>query len=314
MDENVSFYDVLGVPKDADENQIKKAYRKLAIRWHPDKNPDNKEEAEEIFKLVSEAYSVLSDPVKRRNYDLYGKDGIEAAEHGPQGGFQGGFGGFPGGGFPDGFGQDSFFSSGGTQSRPFNMARANEIFEAFFGGRDPFAEMAEMMSNFDNDPFFGGHRQRQRQQQQQRGGGFGMGGSMFNDPFFSDPFGSMGMGMGSGSSMFQSSSFGGGGGGTRSFFQQTTSSFNGPGQSISTSTHIGPDGRRVTRKEITQINADGTTSTTVEESEDYPTLQGQQQRPTLIEDDHDEDESQYERNSNRFFGKSRSGRSSRRNW
>jgi curved DNA-binding protein CbpA len=55
------FYEVLGVPRDADENTIKKAYRKLSLKYHPDKNPNNKEEAEEIFKKVSCAYGVLSD-------------------------------------------------------------------------------------------------------------------------------------------------------------------------------------------------------------------------------------------------------------
>eukprot|EP00639_Heterosigma_akashiwo_P016375 CAMPEP_0206393482 /NCGR_PEP_ID=MMETSP0294-20121207/20749_1 /ASSEMBLY_ACC=CAM_ASM_000327 /TAXON_ID=39354 /ORGANISM="Heterosigma akashiwo, Strain CCMP2393" /LENGTH=96 /DNA_ID=CAMNT_0053847097 /DNA_START=53 /DNA_END=339 /DNA_ORIENTATION=- len=78
--DNINFYDVLGVGKNADESQIKQAYRKLAVKWHPDKNPDNKEEAEEIFKLVSEAYSVLSDPQKRQAYDLYGRDGVAAVE------------------------------------------------------------------------------------------------------------------------------------------------------------------------------------------------------------------------------------------
>ena len=63
------YYEVLGVKKDATKDEIRKAYKKLALRWHPDKNPDNKKEAEEKFKEIAEAYSVLSDPDKRREYD-----------------------------------------------------------------------------------------------------------------------------------------------------------------------------------------------------------------------------------------------------
>lgn len=59
------FYEVLGVPKSAQENEIKKAYRKLSLKYHPDKNPDNKEAAEEIFKKISFAYGILSDKKKR---------------------------------------------------------------------------------------------------------------------------------------------------------------------------------------------------------------------------------------------------------
>ena len=68
------YYEVLGVPKDATEKDIKKAYRKLAFKYHPDKNPDHKKEAEEKFKEVNEAYSVLSDPDKRRQYVMGGFD------------------------------------------------------------------------------------------------------------------------------------------------------------------------------------------------------------------------------------------------
>ena len=92
------YYEVLGVDKNADEQAIKKAYRKLAMKYHPDRNPDNKE-AEEKFKEVNEAYEVLSDATKRQNYDQFGHEGVNG-----QGGF-GGFGGqgFSGGGFEDMF-------------------------------------------------------------------------------------------------------------------------------------------------------------------------------------------------------------------
>lgn len=66
------YYQVLGVDKKASADEIKKAYRKLALKWHPDKNPNNKAAAEEKFKKISEAYAVLSDPKKREQYDTFG--------------------------------------------------------------------------------------------------------------------------------------------------------------------------------------------------------------------------------------------------
>lgn len=72
----VDYYRVLEVPKSATTSEIKKAYRKLALKWHPDKNPDNMDDATKKFKEISEAYEVLSDDKKRRMYDQYGKDGL----------------------------------------------------------------------------------------------------------------------------------------------------------------------------------------------------------------------------------------------
>ena len=63
------YYKILGITKNATESEIKKAYRKLALKWHPDKNPNNREEAEEKFKKINEAYSILSDKKKRKEYD-----------------------------------------------------------------------------------------------------------------------------------------------------------------------------------------------------------------------------------------------------
>ncbi|MFT7121617.1 MAG: molecular chaperone DnaJ [Neolewinella sp.] len=112
------YYDILGVDKGADASVLKKAYRKLAMKYHPDKNPDNAE-AEEKFKEAAEAYDVLSDDQKKARYDQYGHAGM-----GQQGGFSGGhggmtmedimsqFGGMFGGG---GGGGGDFFGGGGAQ-------------------------------------------------------------------------------------------------------------------------------------------------------------------------------------------------------
>ncbi len=86
------YYEVLGVEKGASADEIKKAYRKTALKYHPDRNPDNKE-AEEKFKEAAEAYDVLSNPDKRARYDQFGHAGMDGGAAG------GGFGGFSGGGF-----------------------------------------------------------------------------------------------------------------------------------------------------------------------------------------------------------------------
>ena len=85
------FYEVLGVGKDANEDELKKAYRKLAMKFHPDRNPDNKE-AEEKFKEAKEAYEMLTDPQKKAAYDRYGHAGVDPSQGGGPG--QPGFGGF----------------------------------------------------------------------------------------------------------------------------------------------------------------------------------------------------------------------------
>ncbi|RXJ99888.1 MULTISPECIES: molecular chaperone DnaJ [Arcobacteraceae] len=84
----VDYYELLEVARDSDKGTIKKAYRKMAMKYHPDKNPDDTE-AEERFKAVNEAYQVLSDEEKRSIYDRYGKAGLQG--HGQGGGFSGGF-------------------------------------------------------------------------------------------------------------------------------------------------------------------------------------------------------------------------------
>ncbi len=104
------YYEVLGVSKSATEDEIKKAYRKIAIKYHPDRNPDDKE-AEEKFKEAAEAYDVLHDPQKRQTYDQFGFEGL-----------QGGAGGFGGFGSAGGFSMDDIFS----------------MFGDVFGGRGGF--------------------------------------------------------------------------------------------------------------------------------------------------------------------------------
>ena len=85
------YYAILGVSKGASQDEIKKAYRKLAVQYHPDKNPGNKQ-AEEKFKEINEAYDVLKDEQKRAAYDRYGSDAFQGSGFGgQQGGFAGGF-------------------------------------------------------------------------------------------------------------------------------------------------------------------------------------------------------------------------------
>ena len=107
------FYEILGVAKGASEEDIKKSYRKLAMKYHPDRNPDNKE-SEEKFKEVKEAYEMLTNPEKREAYDRYGHAGVDPNMGG--GGFGGGQGGFADS-FGDIFG-DIFGGGRGRQSGP----------------------------------------------------------------------------------------------------------------------------------------------------------------------------------------------------
>ncbi|HWP17650.1 MAG TPA: molecular chaperone DnaJ [Burkholderiaceae bacterium] len=113
------YYEVLGVPKNASDDDIKKAYRKLAMKYHPDRNQGEKaKEAEEKFKEAKEAYEMLSDPKKRAAYDQYGHAGVDP-NMGGAGGFRGGPEGF--GGFAEAFGDifgDIFGATGGRRGGP----------------------------------------------------------------------------------------------------------------------------------------------------------------------------------------------------
>lgn len=139
------FYNILGVSRDANDDAIKKAYRKLAMKWHPDKNPNNQAEAQAKFQEISEAYDVLSDPQKRKIYDQYGEEGLKVGGNpnpGPQ------------------FDSNNFGRAGPhTQYYTFNSDDAEKIFRQFFGpGGFGFGSFG------DNDDVFGsmfGNAQRQ---------------------------------------------------------------------------------------------------------------------------------------------------------
>ncbi|KAL2897724.1 DnaJ-like protein subfamily B member 4 [Bienertia sinuspersici] len=110
----VDYYNVLQVDSNATDDDLKKAYRKLAMKWHPDKNPNNKKEAEAKFKQISEAYEVLSDEHKRQLYDQHGEEGLKDMPPSSSGG-----------------------SAYGSNKKGFNPRNAEDIFAEFFGS-SPF--------------------------------------------------------------------------------------------------------------------------------------------------------------------------------
>lgn len=111
----MSYYEILGVSATAGDDEIKKAYRRLALQWHPDKNPNNVSEAAEMFRRISEAYDVLSDPVRRRHYDQFG---TTTAQGNPMG-----------------------------HRHHFEFRDPDLIFQEFFGESSPFAEFFERPLN-----------------------------------------------------------------------------------------------------------------------------------------------------------------------
>jgi len=173
MVQETKLYDTLGVKPEATQDEIKKGYRKAALKWHPDKNKDSPDAAEK-FKECSQAFEILSDPEKRKMYDQYGLDFMTRGgapppeEAGGMPGFGGAdFGGYPGGGFggmPGGGGRTFHFSTGaggGGGPGGFSFTNPEDIFAEF------------MRSS---------------------GGGVGGGGGMGDDDFdmYGSPFGGMG--------------------------------------------------------------------------------------------------------------------------
>ncbi|KAM0479928.1 hypothetical protein ACHAPX_004506 [Trichoderma viride] len=143
MVKETKLYDTLSVKPEATQDEIKKGYRKAALKWHPDKNKDNPN-ASEKFKECSQAYEILSDPEKRKIYDQYGLEfllrgnapppegGPGANFHAGAGGMPGGFGGFDFGGGGGGGGARTFhFSTGGNGSKAYNFNNPEDIFTEF---------------------------------------------------------------------------------------------------------------------------------------------------------------------------------------
>lgn len=136
----VDYYQILDIQRNASDGEIKKAYRKLALKWHPDKNPNNLDEANKRFRELSEAYEVLSDEKKRHIYDQYGKEGLmndrgqrsyRSSRHQHHDDFEG------------------FDIMGGF---PFVFRPPEEVFREFFGGNSPFADLFKEVHAYQEVP------------------------------------------------------------------------------------------------------------------------------------------------------------------
>lgn len=119
------FYSILGVPRNADAATLKKAYRKLAMKWHPDKNPDNQAEAQAKFQEISEAYDVLNDPNKRKIYDQYGEEGLKV-------------GGNPNADMGQSAGPSARGGPSGSYRYEFTQQQAEDLFRNIFGNLGGF--------------------------------------------------------------------------------------------------------------------------------------------------------------------------------
>src|SRR5581483_9655285 len=129
------YYEILGVARSAKEEEIKKAYRKLARKYHPDLNPNNKQ-SEEKFKEIQEAYEVLGDTEKRKKYDQLGANWKNGADFTPPPNWGGGG---PGGGFQGTINMEELFGRAGQQ----RGSAFSDFFEALFGGMGGIGNMGE---------------------------------------------------------------------------------------------------------------------------------------------------------------------------
>ncbi|KAL4066932.1 hypothetical protein V8B97DRAFT_346704 [Scleroderma yunnanense] len=150
------YYKILGVPRSATEDDIKKAYKKMALKWHPDRNKGS-EEASQKFKEISEAFEVLSDKNKRAIYDQVGEEGLKGNGGPPPGAGFSGFSGFPQGA------TFTFTGPGGGAGGGFSPSDPQRIFEQIFSGGFPgfgsmggMGGMGGMRSMFDEDNDMGG--------------------------------------------------------------------------------------------------------------------------------------------------------------
>lgn len=140
------YYDILGVDKKSSAEEIKKAYRKKALEWHPDRHKDDKEEAERKFKEINEAYQILSDPQKKSAYDQFGHSAFSPG--GAASGFGGGnpFAGRQTGGQWGPFTYTYTTKGGnGQQFSNFDFGDPFDIFESFFGGGNPFSRARQVL-------------------------------------------------------------------------------------------------------------------------------------------------------------------------
>ncbi|CAD7940420.1 unnamed protein product [Amoebophrya sp. A120] len=218
-DKGEDLYETLGVKKDASASDIKKAYRKLALKVHPDKNPDKKEWAEAEFKKITAAYEVLSDEEKRKQYDSGGLnfDNVD-------------------------FGKDNFddimkgFGFGGGHTN------VNDIFKDAFDGKDPFAEFEDAFAGMaaDMEKLFGGGGAEEEEQKPHGRGNKPRGGGDPMEDMFAGMFGGMGGGggddiFGGFGDMFAGLGGGGGGmGGGSSFSFSTSTSYSSGGGKTTT--------------------------------------------------------------------------------